>query len=154
MDIQEFNKRLDIALETIVNELPVMIDERALNSIEFIKERFIQRGTEVGSGGEEVAFPAYSPKYAKYKEERFGASTPNRIVLTGETLRGLKIINRQTDGANYAVTVGGDTKISEERLEWNSTRYGDLLRLTTNEEETITDLVEADILDILLKALD
>lgn len=154
MNVDTFNKKLSEAINAIGEALPKIIDERANNAIALIKNRFIQQGLEVDESGNEVAFPAYSESYRKRKEKRYGPQTANRLVLTGDMLRKLQIVNRQASKNIYTASVGGSDQLSEEKLGYNSERYGDVLKLSNEEIKTLQDAATEDIVEIFKNALE
>lgn len=152
MTVTEFQNKLDFAITETNNHLPAIIDGKSLNAISFMKNRFIQEGTRADESGNEVAFPPYSDGYKKFKDKK-SAGTPNRLVLTGAMLRSLKIVDRKQSGTVYASVIGGGDSLSEEKLEWNTERYGAILSLTTNEIDILTELTEEEIVQIFKTAL-
>lgn len=148
----EFGNKLKSVEHTIIDALPTIIDEKALNTIALLKNRFIQQGLIADESGNETSFPAYSTAYQKKKDKK-SAGTPNRLVLTGDMLRKLKITDRKTQGSVYSVVIGGGDKFAEDKLEYNSDHYGNVLNLSKTEIELIEKSATEDLLQILNGAI-
>jgi hypothetical protein len=77
--------------------------------------------------------------YKDFKSANNGAASVEvtNLTFTGDMWRQFQIIKEGDVGGNYVVTLGGKTKGSDNKIGWNSERYGDILMLAKEEEELL-----------------
>jgi len=77
------------------------------------------------------------------------------LIFTGEMFRRLDIVNRNKSEKGYTVTVGGIDESTDNKLEWNSKSngIGNVLRLSKQEEKTLAEVTEQEIIETFKKFL-
>jgi hypothetical protein len=150
---EEFKQKMDKALDALNTALPNLIDERALNQKALMRARVTQEGLNVDASGNEVAFPDYSARYEKRRIKKGLNVTPNRLVFTGDMLRKLNITKREIQNGKYTVTLGGTDQFAQNKINYNSEHYGDVLRVSKAEEKIMMDAYLQDVADIVNEEL-
>lgn len=148
---EEFAIKLNTAISVLNNKMPNIVDDIAMNQKQLMRTRVTQEGMNVDASGNEVAFPDYTKYYGRKKAEV--SSTPNRLVLSGDMLRGLTIVKREFVNGKYTTTLGGSNPDSENRLRWNDERYKNILKPSIKEEQIMMDAFVFDISKVLIDAL-
>lgn len=151
---EEFKQKMDSVLDDLNAKLPGLIDDRALNQKALMRARVTQDGLNVDASGNEVAFPDYSSGYEKRRENKGLNVTPNRLLFTGDMLRKLNIVKRDIQKGKYTVTIGGTDAFAQNKINYNSQQYGDVLRVSTSEEKIMMDTYLQDVADIVNEGLE
>lgn len=89
--------------------------------------------------------------YRDFKAANNGAASVEKtnLTFTGDMWRGFQIIKQGDVGGNYIVTLGGKSKGADNKIGWNSERYGDILRLTKEEEDLLEETFDAELQRII-----
>lgn len=150
---EEFNQSVQRAISALNEKLPDLIDAQALDQIALFKNRVIQKGLNVDESGNEVAFPDYSEGYKKKREKKGLTASPNRLVFTGQMLRSLVIVGRVFQKGKYTTIVGGSNNEAQDKLQYNSDLYGDILQPSKAEEKIIQKAYFTNVVNIINKEL-
>jgi hypothetical protein len=150
---EELSKRLDKAIQEVNKQLPNIVDALALDQKQLFRARVTQKGLNVDSSGNEVEFPSYSDGYKKFKAKKQGSSTPNRLVLSGAMLRDYNIIKRSFVNGIYVVTLGGTNQDSQDKLNWNEERYGDILKPSNEETKELNRIFGEEVINVIIEQL-
>ena len=73
------------------------------------------------------------------------------LTFTGRMWANTQLIDQQISNTAVRVIVGGRSPETQDKLQWNSDRYGDVLRLSAGEITDITDIGESRILAIFAR---
>lgn len=149
---EEYQKRIDKALQALHKKLPDIIDSKALNQKQVFRERVTQRGQNVNSSGSEVAFPDYSKYYGRKKDETH--VTPDRLLMTGDMLRKLTIVRRDSSNGRYTATLGGSDQFAQDKLNYNGEKFGDILKPSNEEVVLLEQSYLEDIADVINEVLE
>lgn len=89
--------------------------------------------------------------YRDFKAANNGAASVENtnLTFTGDMWRGFQIVKEGDVGGNYIVSLGGKTKGSDNKIGWNSERYGDILRLTKEEEDLLDENFDLELQRII-----
>ena len=89
--------------------------------------------------------------YRDFKAANNGAASVENtnLTFTGDMWRNFQIIKEGDVGGNYVVSIGGKSKGSDNKIGWNSERYGDILRLTKEEEELLDQTFDDELQRII-----
>lgn len=153
MTPEEFSNRVNMAIKAVQKRLPDIIDGNALNQKALIRDRLTQKGLNVDDSGEETTFPDYSKAYEKRREKKGLNVSPNRLVFTGDMLRGLNIVGRQMAEGKYTTVLGGSDSSSQEKLEYNNERYHNILKPSNEEVKIMQDAYVDSVMQIINREL-
>jgi len=186
ISLDEYIKNLDKFLNTVSDELPVIMSEGAVQMRTDIGDRIQERGLDsqnnslqYGSGTpySEKDIPAFFYKNAEtlnagaskyvddqiedgegisYKDWREANNLQTDhvdLTFTGNMWKGIGLTSVKT-GQNVAiVTVGAKNNEVEEKMFFNSVRYGDILQPTQDEIDTLTLVVDTRLQNLANKLL-
>lgn len=178
INIDNLAKVFPLLVSEIASGLPDMMQRIGQNAVLLIKNRIQEKGedadnkrlppystTEVppffywnkatNEGGRNIVRQRQKQKrglsYRDFKAANNGAASVEvtNLTFTGEMFRGLKIVEQGDKGGEYLVRVGGSTTSSDDRIDWNSERYGDILRLSKEEEEVLAHVFDEELQRII-----
>jgi hypothetical protein len=91
--------------------------------------------------------------YRDFKAANNGAASVENtnLTFTGDMWRGFQQTFAGIKGGEFVVTLSGKNKGSEDKIEWNSERYGDILRLSAEEEKFLSEAFDEALQEIIDK---
>lgn len=178
MNIDEFIDKITDLGEQISSKLPDITQAAALDATATIKNRIIQNGISAdgvkfkGYSEKEVpSFFFFSSSNKKLKKDEFGENILEQndflsykkwreenglqtdhvdLTFTGDMFRNLGIVKTGLTSKDvYVVEVGGKTEDSQDKIDWNSDRYKDILRLSKDEEKLLSKVADEEITRII-----
>ncbi len=122
----------------IAENTPDMAQTAATTAASNIRDRIQNHGLDAN----EVQLRPYNPEYKKLKQDKYNyIENFTNLTLTGEMFgvakKNIDIISAGQGSNGYEVIVGGKTATSQQKINWNSESYGDILRLTKKEETNL-----------------
>lgn len=145
LNIDQFNSSIGNMLSDIANGIPNIVQTIALDAKALIRNRIQEKGLNA----EEQALDGYTPAYKKKKEKAGKYRGFTDTTFTGDMWRKTEITSAEQRGDQYVVTVGGKDQFSENKLEWNSEHYGDLLEVSSKEEDALAQVYDDEIQKII-----
>lgn len=145
---ENFNQEINSLAQQIAAGIPDIIQILALDSKAKIQDRI----QEKGKTSEETSFPEYSPGYKKKRAKNGRQTNHVDLTYTGGMFRRMGIVSAGQQGAEYVVSVGGQDGISQDKIDWNSERYGDIMNLTDKEEQDLEETYNNEIQRIIDEA--
>lgn len=142
MSPEEFIERLEKFNTSLEVQLPKQTATQATNLAALI----VHRVQEQGLNAREEQLGVYtSPQYKK-KREKAGRQT-EYVDLTytrgGAGMFGSTgIVSESNDNGLVTVVVAGRDQFTQDKLDWNSARYGDVLAPTIGEENLVIQSFE------------
>jgi hypothetical protein len=146
MTIEETIARLEKLNELIIQNIPDMTQLAAVQSKSLIQERI----QEFGLNAEEAELGSYSESYKKIRNKKGLQTKHVDLTNSGQMWRATRVVKSEQVGKRYEVSVAGGDSTAQNKLNYNSERYGDVLR-TSNEEELKMSQVIDDRLSELIK---
>lgn len=146
---EEYLQKLERFTTLLIAELPKFTARQAMNATGLIVNRIQERGLNA----DEATLGIYTSEPYKKKRKAKGRQT-EFVDLTftrgGAGMFGSTgIVEEVNDVGISRVKVAGRDGFTQNKLDWNSDRYGDVLDLTTGEVQLITTNYE-DFLDELI----
>ncbi|MES2395673.1 MAG: hypothetical protein V4549_06705 [Bacteroidota bacterium] len=145
LNIDGFTTSMSSMLAEIANGIPDIIQIIALDAKALIRNRIQEKGLNA----EEQELDGYSPGYKKKKEKAGKYRGFTDMTLTGDMWRKTETISAEQRGHKYVVTVGGKDQLSENKIEWNSEHYGDILEVSSKEEQLLEQTMDDEIQKII-----
>lgn len=145
LNIIQFNQSISRLLQGIAEGIPNIVQTIALDAKALVRNRVQEKGLNA----EEQELAGYSPEYQKRKKKAGKDVGFTNLTFTGDMWRKVDVVSAQQQGSKYEVLVGGKDQLSENKLEWNSARYGDVLDVSTKEEELMTQTYDEEIQKII-----
>lgn len=106
------------------------------NAIADIEGRIREKGINADGG---PMSPDYTPQYKSYKKRKGRYKGHVDLDLTGRMWGNTGVVeNRKSPKGGFFVTIAGRNQETQDKLDWNSERYGDVLRLSAKEQEELT----------------
>ena len=139
MGIEEYILRLENFKRTLIQRLPEFVASQALNAFGMISHRIVESGLI----GEEEVLQLYKSEPYKKKRKKAGRQTEH-VDLTytrgGAGMLGSTglVLQEMNEGVALARVAGRDS-FTQDKLDWNSDRYGDILAPSTEEAQFILD---------------
>lgn len=133
--ISEYRRNLQNAIRQLDKERKRNCQLISLDALALVKRRVINRG-QTASGGR---FRPYSPDYKKVRQAAGRPTTYKNFSFTGDMWKDVQpIVLAENDSS---ITIGYDARKVEERLKLQSniSREGNILALSDDEEELISD---------------
>jgi len=142
MNQDEYIERLKAFKAAIVAEMPAFIAKAAMD----LKALIQNRTQEQGEIGEEDVVQIYFSEQYKRKREKRGRQT-EYVDLTftrgGAGMFGsIGIVLEESKPGEARVVVGGKDEFTQQKIDWNSERYGDILGPNQKEKDFIYDSFE------------
>lgn len=135
LNIDQFNQSVSGLLRSLSEGIPDIVQVIAKDAVAEIKNRIQEKGLNA----EEQDLSGYTPAYKRTKEK--AGKYRGYVDLTGisknsgDMFRKLNIVETKQEGSKYIVNVGGTDEFSQKKIDWNSEIRGDILRLSTKEED-------------------
>jgi hypothetical protein len=173
MNVDEFIVNVNNLINGISQRLPSTMQVIGSDAIAVIKTRIQQRGESAdgsrfpGYSTKEVPSFFFEGKgKRKLKKDSFGETILQQndflsykqwreenglqtdyvdMTFTGEMMRSLKIIEQGNTPDGYAVKIAGGTEEGDQKFDWNSKRYGDVLRVSKEEEEIFAQTLDSEL---------
>lgn len=161
MSIEEVQQAFDDASKAIVNRFPELIQTLALDTKAVIQDRIQKTGTDASGaklpGYSTTELPSFflnakkkkTKTYINLRKEKGLQTNYVDLTFTGEMWRNTQIVESGNKGEKYVVTIGGGSDSSQNKIDWNSDRYGDILSLSKQEEENISKTYNDEIQKII-----
>lgn len=148
MTPEETAHALNNLAKLIAEQTPDMAQGAALTAKALIQER-IQESGQDAIGAE---LTPYSESYRKLRNKKGYETAFTNVTFTGQMWRATNISSTTFEGSKYVVEIGGTDTPSKDKLNWNSERYGDLLRLSKNEENKLQTKIDDTLIDLVKKS--
>jgi hypothetical protein len=149
-DISQLSTDINSFLNDVLDELPGIVESAALTANAKIKDRIQKTGIDANGN----SLKPYSEKYEKRKAARYGEESirVTNLTLTGNMWRETQLIETTDTGSEIVATVGARTTDAADKIDYNSERYGDIMRLNTKEQNEINGDMIADIDTLVQKS--
>lgn len=142
---EQFDNQISKLIQNLAEATPDILQTIALDA----KAKIQSRIQEKGQTAEETSFPAYSPKY-KIKKQLQGKYVGfTNLTLTGGMFRRMGIISTEQQGDIYFVTVGGNDADSQNKINWTSDQYGDIMQVSDSEEQDLGETYNNEIQNVI-----
>jgi hypothetical protein len=155
MTVEETAAALNLYAKLIAEATPEMAQEAATSAASVIRDRLQNQGEDAN----EVQLRPYNPEYKEFKTKYFGyVENFTNLTLTGEMFgsdkgtKNIDIISSGQGAKGYEVIVGGKTSTSQQKINWNSERYGDILRVSKKEENELQAGIDEKLEELKIKA--
>ncbi len=130
MTTDEAAIRLNELAKLIAENTPDMTQTAALTAKALIQKRI----QELGEDANEVALTPYSDEYVNVRNKKGYETAFTNLTFTGQMWRSTGIVNEGATAKGYTVEIGGGDATAKNKVQWNSERYGDILRVSKKEE--------------------
>lgn len=152
MGIDEYMARMDRFKTLLIQRLPEFTASMALNAFALVHLRIVEKGL---IGEEEIARIYTSEQYKK-KRKKSGRQT-DHVDLTysrgGAGMFGSTgLVLQEMKGGVATASVAGRDPFTQDKLEWNSDRYGDVLGASDKEKQFVYDAFDKWIFEIAEEA--
>lgn len=178
MKIEEFSHKMNELIAEIAQKSPAIVQTIAVDAIAMIRNRIQEKGQKASGeqlpGYSEKEVPAFfyfnkatnsagraiikerqkekrGLSYKDFKAANNGADSVKvkNLTFTGAMFRALAIKSQGVVGGKYQVVIGGTNPDSQDRINWNSDDYGDILDLSKQEREEIKETYHDEIARII-----
>ena len=75
------------------------------------------------------------------------------LTYSGRMFAGLTIIEKFAEGTRFVARLGGSDREVDEKLDWNSKRYGDFLQPNADEQREVDEIVQEEFENLVRKFL-
>ena len=137
--------RLNELAKLIAENTPDMTQTAALTAKALIQERI----QELGEDANEVALTPYSDEYVNVRNKKGYETTFTNLTFTGQMWRSTGIVNEGATAKGYTVEIGGGDATAKNKVQWNSERYGDILRVSKKEETQLQVQINEQLNDFI-----
>lgn len=145
LNIDQFNNGINAMLRDIADNVPNIVQVIAVDAKALVRNRIQEKGLNA----EEQELAGYSPAYKKRKQKAGKDVGFTNLTFSGDMFRKIDIVEAGQRGSEYVVTIGGKDKLSEDKVEWNSERYGDIMDVSDEEEKLLAQSVDDQIQNII-----
>jgi hypothetical protein len=139
---EEYIARLEKFRARLQSELPPFVATTAMNAKALIQSRIQERGLN----SDEEVLGIYTSEPYKKKREKKGRQTEYVDVTFTRGGAGMLgstgIVSETFVNGVVTVKVAGKDDFTQNKLDWNSDRYGDLLETTKKEDELLLSTYE------------
>lgn len=139
---EEYIARLEKFRARLQSELPPFVSTTAMNAKALIQSRIQERGLN----SDEEVLGIYTSEPYKKKREKKGRQTEYVDVTFTRGGAGMLgstgIVSETFVNGIVTVKVAGKDDFTQNKLDWNSDRYGDLLETTKKEDELLLSTYE------------
>lgn len=139
---EEYIARLEKFRARLQSELPPFVATTAMNAKALIQSRIQERGLN----SDEEVLGIYTSEPYKKKREKKGRQTEYVDVTFTRGGAGMLgstgIVSETFVNGIVTVKVAGKDDFTQNKLDWNSDRYGDLLETTKKEDELLLSTYE------------
>lgn len=139
---EEYIARLEKLRARLQSELPPFVATTAMNAKALIQSRIQERGLN----SDEEVLGIYTSEPYKKKREKKGRQTEYVDVTFTRGGAGMLgstgIVSETFVNGIVTVKVAGKDDFTQNKLDWNSDRYGDLLETTKKEDELLLSTYE------------
>lgn len=146
---EEYIERLREFQTKLSATLPKFVAQSAMDTTALI----VHRIQEQGNNSEDVQLGNYiSEPYKKKREKRGRQTAYVDLTMTrgGAGMFGSTgIVSESFDGAVVNVKMAGRDDFTQDKLDWNSERYGDLLETSKKEEAILFESFEVFLSDLV-----
>lgn len=152
MGLEEYIQRLEKFKTLLIQRLPEFTASQSLNAFAMIRLRIVESGLI----GEEELLQIYTSEPYKKKRKKAGRQT-DHVDLTfsrgGAGMFGSTglVLNEMKNGVATASIAGRD-EFTQDKLNWNSERYGDVLGASKEEIDFIVEQFDKWILSNAVEA--
>lgn len=159
MNLEEYIVRWNNFREDVARELPKFLATQAGDLFALIRLRIVDTGLDAGNvpmvySGDGEIDGAYSKAYAR-KRQRAGRQIDHvdlEFTRGGAGMWGSTgIVEQKADDNEVTISIGGRDEFSQNKIDWNSERYGDIMRPTNKEEETVLTATDEWLLSLAIK---
>lgn len=142
-----FQEAINGLIQDVAESTPDIVQKIALDATASIRNRIQERGVN----DQEEELIAYSPAYKKQKSARYGEESVSKtnLTLTGDMWRKTTVTEAKQEGKEYVVTVGGTDDFAQNKIDWNSDRYGDIMTLSDQEKDNADETYNNEIQEII-----
>lgn len=146
---EQYIERLHEFQAKLTATLPEFVAQRAMDATALI----VHRIQEQGNNSNDAQLGNYISGPYKKKREKKGRQTAYvDLTMTrgGAGMFGSTgIVAQSFDGNVVKVSVGGKDEFTDNKLEWNSDRYGDVLEVSKKEEGLLFESFEVFLSDLI-----
>ena len=146
---EDYIERIHQFQNKLTATLPRFVAQQAMDT----KALIVHRIQEQGNNSEEVQLGNYAAGQYKKKREKAGRQTDYVDVTFTRGGAGMfgstGIVSESFDGNIARAVVGGVDEFTANKLEWNSERYGDLLKPSKKEEELLFESFHVYLHDLI-----
>ena len=145
MTPEETAIKLNELAKLMVENTPDMTQTAALTAKALIQERI----QELGEDANEVALTPYSDEYINVRNKKGYETAFTNLTFTGQMWRATGIVSEGATAKGYTVQIGGGDTTSKNKVQWNSERYGDILRVSKKEETQLQVQINEQLNDFI-----
>lgn len=149
---EEFIEKIHKFQNRLQAELPKFVNKQAMNATGLIINRIQERGLNA----DETQLGIYTSTPYKNKRKKAGRQTDyvdETFTRGGAGMLGSTGIVQESYSEGVAmVKVAGRDEFTQNKLDWNGERYGDILNVTKAEDQLMLDNFEEFINDLIIEA--
>ncbi len=152
MSLEEYIERLGEFRRLIIQRLPEFTAGKAMDVFAMIRLRIIERGL---IGEDEIKNIYTSEPYKKKRRDQGRQTEYVDLTFTrgGAGMLGSTglVLQEMNDGIAKASVAGRD-EFTQDKLDWNSDRYGDVLGINEKENEYVIEQFDKWVLELATEA--
>lgn len=140
MRLDEYINNMRKFTQEVEQNIPDIMVQSANDGLADIENRITTTGKN--EFGEQIG-EYVEGRYKEFRQDRGLETDFVSLRNTGRMWSNTKIVGVKTNGFLTTVTIGGDLKETQDKLEWNADRYdNDILALSDSEIENISKGVD------------
>lgn len=151
MKIEEYIERVKKFKALLMARLPQFVAEQAMSTKSLLQLRVQERG-EIGVNETVNAYTSEPYKKKREKRGRQTAFVDLTFTRGGAGMFGSTglVLEEEANGI-VKVSVGGRDEFTQNKLDWNSERYGDVLAPSKEEEAAIVERFDKWVFDLAVE---
>lgn len=149
--------QVELNFNNLINELPLILSDSMLELGLDAKALIQQRVQEKGLNAQGGKTPDYSESYALYRTKKGRQTSFMDLTNTGDMWQSTGVVNREQNDKETKVTVAGRDGFAQMKLNVNSEKRFEVLKLSKEEEDILSEIIYDKIytksIDILERGL-
>lgn len=140
-------------IQKVIDTLPDIMSDVMLTIANDAKALIQRRVQQKGLNASGNHTPKYSDSYAKRRQKKGRQINFMDLTDTGEMWRSIGVTNNRKEPNRTIVTVAGRDEFTQNKVDWNSTKQFEVLKLTKEEEAVLDEIFNELIGDMILTIL-
>jgi len=141
-------------IENLINDLPVIVGDIILQ-IGLDGKALIQRRVqEEGKTASGESTGLYSTAYEKKRAKKGRQINFVDVTDTGEMWRSIGFKEKKQNNKESIVTIAGRDEFTQNKINWNSEKKFEILKLSGSEEETLNSVFDEEMTFKILEYLE
>jgi adenine-specific DNA glycosylase len=138
-------------IDKLIDQLPLIMSDLMLTLANDAKALIQQRVQEKGLNAQLNKTPDYSDQYKKRRQKKGLQVNHMDLTLSGEMWRSTGIVNSVKTDKQIIVTIAGRDDETQNKINWNSEKQFEVLKLSKPEEDLLYNEIASEYLEERIK---